>query len=40
MAEAVRDVPGVTDVAIELAFEPEWNKEMMSEEARIELGLE
>jgi FeS assembly SUF system protein len=40
VAEAVRDVPGVTDVAIELVFEPEWNKEMMSEEARIELGLE
>ena len=40
VAEAVRDVPGVTDVAIELVFEPEWNKEMMSEEAKIELGLE
>jgi len=40
VAEAVRDVPGVTDVAIELVFEPEWNKEMMSEEARLELGLE
>ena len=40
VAEAVRDVPGVTDVAIELVFEPEWNKEMMSEEARVELGLE
>ena len=40
VAEAVRDVPGVTDVAIELVFEPEWNKDMMSEEARLELGLE
>ena len=40
VAEAVRDVPGVVDVAIELVFEPEWNKDMMSEEARIELGLE
>ena len=40
VAEAVRDVPGVTDVAIELVFEPEWNKDMMSEEAKIELGLE
>ena len=40
VAEAVRDVPGVVDVAIELVFEPEWNKDMMSEEARIELGQE
>lgn len=40
VAEAVRDVPGVVDVSIELVFEPEWNKDMMSEEAKIELGLE
>ena len=40
VAEAVRDVPGVVDVAIELVFEPEWNKDMMSEETRIELGQE
>lgn len=40
VAEAVRDVPGVVDVAIELVFEPVWNKDMMSEEAKIELGLE
>ena len=33
-------MPGVVDVAIELVFEPECNKDMMSEEARIELGLE
>lgn len=37
--EAVRDVPGVTDVVTELVFEPEWNKDMMSEEAQLELGL-
>jgi cysteine desulfuration protein SufE len=40
VAEAVRDVPGVVDVAIELVFEPAWSKDMMSEEAKIELGLE
>ncbi len=39
VAEAVRDVPGVVDVAIELVFEPEWNQDMMSEEAKMELGL-
>lgn len=39
VASAVRDVPGVTDVAIELVFEPEWDKDMMSDEAKLELGL-
>lgn len=34
----VKDVPGVTDVAIELVFEPEWDKSRMSEEALAELG--
>jgi metal-sulfur cluster biosynthetic enzyme len=37
--EAVLDVPGVTDVAVELVFEPEWNTDMMSEEAKLELGM-
>ena len=36
--EAVKDVPGVTDVAIELVFEPEWDRSRMSEEALVELG--
>ena len=39
VAEAVRDVPGVVDVSIELVFEPAWNQDMMSEEAKMELGL-
>jgi len=29
----VEDVEGVTGVEIQLTFEPEWNKDMMSEEA-------
>jgi Predicted metal-sulfur cluster biosynthetic enzyme len=37
--EAVKDVPGVTDAAIELVFEPAWDKSRMSEEAMLELGL-
>ena len=36
---AVLDVPGVRDAGIELVFEPVWTKEMMSEEALLELGL-
>ena len=36
---AVRDVPGVGDVKIELTFEPEWGVDRISEEAKLELGL-
>ncbi len=37
--DAIKDVPGVTDVALELVWEPEWDKSRMSEEAMLELGL-
>ncbi len=37
--EAVKDTPGVTDVALKLVFEPEWDKSRMSEEAMLELGM-
>ncbi len=36
---AVKDVPGVGDVKIELVFEPMWDESRMSEEAKLELGL-
>lgn len=36
---ALKDVKKVKDVTIELTFEPPWSPEMMSEEARIEVGL-
>ena len=32
-------IPGLDKVEVNLVFEPEWNKDMMSEEARLELGL-
>ncbi|MDR1544447.1 MAG: iron-sulfur cluster assembly protein [Prevotellaceae bacterium] len=35
----VSAVQGVAFVEINLVFEPEWDKEMMSEEAKLELGL-
>lgn len=38
--EAVQDVPGVMDVKVDLVFEPVWDKSRMSEEARVELGLD
>jgi len=35
----VEAVEGVTSVIINLVFEPSWTREMMSEEAQLELGL-
>lgn len=37
--EKVSAVEGVKDVDLELTFEPAWNKDMMSEEAKFELGI-
>jgi len=34
----VKSIEGVTDVHVHLTFDPPWNKEMMSEEAKLELG--
>lgn len=35
----VRAIEGVTDVNVMLTFDPPWNREMMSEEAKLELGF-
>jgi FeS assembly SUF system protein len=35
----IEAIPGVTDVHVQLTFDPPWSKEMMSEEARLELGF-
>jgi metal-sulfur cluster biosynthetic enzyme len=35
----VRAVPGVTDVAVEVTFDPPWDPSRMSEAARLQLGL-
>lgn len=32
-------VPGVTDVVVEVVWDPPWHMEMMSEAAQLELGL-
>ncbi|MGA2268238.1 MAG: SUF system Fe-S cluster assembly protein [Bryobacteraceae bacterium] len=37
---AVRAVPGVTDVKLELTFDPPWSKDRMSEAAKLALGIE
>jgi len=37
--QAALAVENVTDADVELTFEPPWDKSMMSEEARLELGF-
>lgn len=35
----LESIPEVKSVSLNLVFEPEWNQDMMSEEAKLELGL-
>ena len=37
--EKVRKINGINDVKVNIVFEPPWTKEMMSEEAKLELGM-
>ena len=34
-----RGVPGVTEVKLDLVWDPPWNPEMMSEAAKLDLGM-
>ena len=36
---AVRSVPGVFDARVTLVWDPPWNQDNMSDEAKLELGL-
>ena len=38
--QAVRAVPGVAGVKLELTFDPPWTKDRMSEAAKLALGIE
>ncbi len=35
----LESIEGVASVDIRIVFEPEWNKDMMTEEAKLELGF-
>ena len=35
----VSTVPGVTEVGVEIVWEPQWNKDMMSDAAKLQLGM-
>jgi FeS assembly SUF system protein len=37
--EAVRAIPGVTDVACEVVWDPPWDQSRMSEDARLALNM-
>ena len=37
--EAIEPLPGVRKVNVELVWEPQWGMDMMSDEARLELGF-
>lgn len=39
VADAVNAVPGIKQVDVDLTWEPQWGMDMMSDEARLELGF-
>ncbi|MEN8117093.1 MAG: iron-sulfur cluster assembly protein [Bacteroidota bacterium] len=39
ITKAAQSVDGIETVNVDLTFEPPWDKSMMSEEARLELGF-
>jgi FeS assembly SUF system protein len=39
VAQRVRAVPGVVDVKLDVVWDPPWNKDRMSDAAKLQLGL-
>ena len=37
--QKVSNLEGIKNAVVQLIFEPAWNKDMMSEEAKLELGM-
>ena len=37
--QKIESVDGVTSAQVNLVFEPEWDKDMMTDEAKLELGF-
>ncbi len=37
--DKVRKIENVKDVEVEITFDPPWSKDLMSEEAKLELGM-
>ena len=39
VSDAVKPVNGIKSVNVEIVWEPQWGMDMMSDEARLELGF-
>ena len=37
--DKVKTIDGVNDVKVEITFEPAWSQDLMSDEAKLELGI-
>ncbi len=37
--QKIRELPDVNSAKVEITFDPPWDKDMMSEEAKLELGM-
>ena len=37
--ETIQQIVGIKDVKLEIVFDPPWDQDMMTEEARLELGF-
>ncbi len=37
--QKIKNIPDVNNAKVEITFDPPWEKEMMSEEAKLELGM-
>ncbi len=37
--EKIKEIQGIEKAKVEITFEPAWDKDMMSEEAKFELGM-
>jgi len=37
--DKIKEIDGVNNVKVEVTFEPPWDQDMMTEEAKLELGF-
>lgn len=37
--EKIKSIANVTDAEVEITFDPPWSQDLMSEEAKLELGM-
>ena len=39
VSDAISPVPGVQEVSVQLVWDPQWGMDMMSDEAKLQLGM-